>query len=168
MLDSVRTFAFWITSECPEKNFFGDTLCLNLSVHDIIEYLKSYVYTKPVFDSVKTFTFWNKLRLSCQLCKDNLKWFFPRGLTRPQQSRWPWRKIYCTGRLFLSFWGYFSTRTSPKNQRIEIHLGHGHKRGPKCFLYLWSSSGNLLYIFAFTATIQRIWKKMFREKTFFS
>ena len=60
-----------------KKNFFGDTLCLNLSVHDIIEYLKSYVYTKPVFDSVKTFTFWNKLRLSCQLCKDNLKWFFP-------------------------------------------------------------------------------------------
>ena len=43
-----------------------------------------------------------------------------------------------------------------KNQRSEIHLGHGHKRGPKCFLYLWSSSGNLLYIFAFTATIQRI------------
>ena len=94
--------------------------------------------------------------------------FFPRGLTRPQQSGWPWRKIYCTGRLFLSFWGYFSTRTFQKNQRIEIHLGHGHKRGPKCFLYLWSSSGNLLYIFAFTATIQRIWKKMFREKTFFS
>ena len=44
----------------------------------------------------------------------------------------------------------------PKKIKESKHLGHGHKRGPKCFLYLWSSSGNLLYIFAFTATIQRI------------
>ena len=54
------------------------------------------------------------------------------------------------------FGDIFQPVSPKKNQRIEIHLGHGHKREPKCFLYLWSSSGNLLYIFASTATIQRI------------
>ena len=42
----------------------------------------------------QNFHFLKQLRLSLSILND----FFPRGLTRPQQSGWAWRKIYCTGR----------------------------------------------------------------------